>query len=271
MDEFFDANRRLWDGLTRLHRDSAFYDVAGFKAGGTSLREVELAEMGDVAGKSLLHLQCHFGLDTLSWARRGARVVGVDLSETAIAEARGLSEELSIPAEFIACNVYDLPERLDRRFDLVYTSYGVIRWLPDLARWARLVARFLKPGGVFYMVEFHPLASMLDDHGRMAHAYFHEHAPERWEESGSYAAPDAEFRHESYEWAHSLGETVSALLDAGLKLDMLREHPFSAYDCFPNLVRQSPQRWTFQSPDWPGPGAPPAAPLMFSLRARKLN
>jgi SAM-dependent methyltransferase len=156
MNEYLQANQKRWDQLADEHERSAFYDLAGFKAGKDRLRSIELAELGQVSGKSLLHLQCHFGLDTLAWARRGATVTGVDFSPKAISLARSLSEELQIPAQFYCTDIYDLPQVLAGEFDIVFTSYGVLHGLPDLARWGEIIAHYLKPGGIFYIVEDYP-------------------------------------------------------------------------------------------------------------------
>ena len=158
-----EAHRQLWDHWTGVHVGSRFYGVEGFEAGASTLCPVEVAEIGEVRGKSLLHLQCHFGLDTLSFARLGARVTGVDLSPKAIEIARGLAGKLGLDARFLACDLYRLGELLDERFDLVFTSYGVLPWLHDLGAWARLVARYLAPGGAFHLVEFHPLLDTFDE------------------------------------------------------------------------------------------------------------
>ncbi len=162
MDEQRQANRTLWNNWTALHAKSSYYDVEGFKAGKSTLTSIEVDEVDAVAGKSLLHLQCHFGLDTLSWARRGAMVTGVDFCERAIELARSLAQELELPARFAHSDVYDLPTVLHDEFDIVFTSYGVLYWLPDLRGWADVVARFLKPGGTFFIVEHHPFASVFD-------------------------------------------------------------------------------------------------------------
>lgn len=147
MDQYVQANRTLWNAWTLLHEKSEEYDLAGFRGGRCALKPVELAELGDIEGKSMLHLQCHFGLDTLSWARRGVRVTGVDLSDDAIRLARSLSSELGIPADFIRSDLGDLHLVLDEKFDIVFTSYGVLPWLPDIRAWGETVARFLVPGG----------------------------------------------------------------------------------------------------------------------------
>ncbi len=263
MTDYLDTNRALWDGWTKLHAVSAFYDVDGFKAGRTTLKAVELEELGAVAGKTLLHLQCHFGLDTLSWAREGAVVTGVDFSPEAVVLARSLSDELQIPATFACADLYALPGLLDARFDVVFTSYGVLPWLPDLAAWAQVAAHFLKPGGTFYLVEFHPFVALLDEAGeRIEHAYFHTPEPERFEAAGSYAAPEADFAGVSYEWAHPLGDVVTALLKAGLTLEFLHEFPFSTHPYPPYLEADAPGRYVWKR-------RPNALPLLFSIKATR--
>ena len=157
MDKQLQVNRRNWNERTPVHAASDFYDVEGFKAGRITLRDLERREVGEVSGKTLLHLQCHFGLDTMSWARLGAKPTGVDFSDAAIDLARSLNDELGLGVRFIHSNIYDLPGVLDEQFDIVFTSYGVLCWLPDLDDWARVASNHLKPGGVFYIAEFHPL------------------------------------------------------------------------------------------------------------------
>lgn len=262
-DDHFAANRALWNTWTQLHIDSDFYDVNSFRTGQTTLKQVEREALGDVHGKTLLHLQCHFGLDTLSWAREGAIVTGVDFSEDAIATAQKLSKELAIPATFVASNVYDLPDALDATFDIVFTSYGVLPWLPDLTRWAQVVAHFLKPEGTFYIVEFHPFLETLDEEGKhFAYPYFGTRQPLRFVEAGSYAS-DSDVVGTSYEWTHPLGEVVTALLDAGLTLDYLREFPFSTYAYPPYLVPIAPDRY-----GWPDDH--PTLPLMYAIKATRM-
>lgn len=267
MDQYIQANRTLWDAWTLLHENSQEYDLAGFRAGRCALKPIELAELGDVSGRSMLHLQCHFGLDTLSWARRGVQVTGVDLSQEAVRLAESLSSELGIPAEFICSDVYDLHEKLERRFDIVFTSYGVLIWLPDIRAWGRTVARFLKPGGTFYIAEFHPFTMIFDNAAqvrefKVAFPYFHRPEPMRFSGAGSYAAPDAPYRSISYEWTHSMADIVNALIEAGLTIDFLHEFPYSIYKGFPFLE---------QGPDglWRAPGLEDVVPLLFSIKARK--
>ena len=163
LDEQLQVNRTNWDERTPVHAASESYDVEGFKAGRITLHDVERGEMGDVSGKTLLHLQCHFGLDTMSWARLGAKATGVDFSDAAIDLARSLNSELDLDVRFIRSNVYDLPDVLDEQFDIVFTSVGVLCWLPDLDKWASVVSHHLKPGGMFYILDGHPLMNVFEE------------------------------------------------------------------------------------------------------------
>jgi SAM-dependent methyltransferase len=262
MDSYIAANRRLWDEWARINQESDFYDMAAFRAGQTSLKHIELEEVGDVAGKSLLHLQCHFGQDTLSWARLGAKVTGIDLSPEAVRRAQALADELGIDARFLCANVLDPKELGAAQFDIVFTSYGALNWLPDLNAWARVIARHLKPGGMFHVVEFHPIISMLDEEARgIASGYFNTGEALRFESTSSYAGGE----HgpiESYEWPHSLAEIVQALLDAGLTLKSLREYPYCVHKCWNFLVESEPGRYVVKH-------HPGKLPLLFSIAAQK--
>jgi SAM-dependent methyltransferase len=175
VNNYIEINRRSWNNRTDTHLASAFYDVPGFLKGNSSLKDIELHLLGDVTGKSILHLQCHFGQDTLSLSRLGATVTGVDLSDKAIENAERLAKETGLPADFICCDIYDLPNYLDTTFDIVFTSYGTIGWLPDLDKWANIIARYLKPDGRFIFVEFHPVVWMFDnDFEKVAYNYFND-------------------------------------------------------------------------------------------------
>ena len=271
MDLYQETNRRRWDELAPLHAQSDFYGVAGFEAGASSLRPIEVEEVGDVAGKSLLHLQCHFGLDTLSWARRGARVTGVDFSEAAVALARALAAKCGLEATFICSTVEDLPDALAGTFDVVFTSYGVLCWLSDLTRWAATVAHFLKPGGVFYVVESHPFAEVFNDPAtpgeenqplRIAYPYFADGRPIVWQTRGTYADRDARVVNDlSYQWIHTLADVVNAVLAARLRLEFLHEFPVSSYPMLPGMTRGEDGWWRL-------PGAV-RLPLLFSLKATR--
>ena len=265
MDEHIIENRELWNELTPIHERSEFYDVKGFKSGKSTLKPIELEELGDVSGKSLLHLQCHFGLDTLSWARLGARVTGVDFSDRAIALARSLSREVGIEANFVCSDIYDSPKVLDGEFDIVFTSYGVLCWLSDLRRWGEVVAHFLKSEGTFYMVEDHSLLNIFetteDSTGlKIAHSYFHATEPMKWPAEGSYASGSVKVSRPSYEWTHSLSDVVNALLYAGLRIEFLHEFPVCAWQRFPSMKQDKDGWWRVKDDN---------IPLTFSLRATK--
>jgi SAM-dependent methyltransferase len=267
LDEFIKANLGLWNEWTEVHEKSAFYDVEGFRAGRLSLRPLEVAEVGDVSGRQLLHLQCHFGLDTLSWARLGATVTGVDFSERAIALARELAADLQIPATFVHSTIEDLEQKLDGAFDIVFTSYGAIEWLSDLTRWAHTIDHFLRPGGTFYMVEIHPFAQMLDDIDahpelRFVGPYFPTSQPQRFDIRGSYADPDAPVKAVAYSWTHDFAEVLGALLGVGLRLEYLHEFPYSVAP-FGRSMKRAEDGWYYL------PGDRRDVPFLYSIKATK--
>ena len=263
-----DSNRRSWDEKTPVHARSRFYDVEGFKAGATSLRSIELEEMGDVRGKGLLHLQCHFGMDTLSWARLGANVTGVDFSDEAIDLARSLSRELGIDAEFVVSNVYDLPDALSGEFDVVFTSYGVLGWLPDLKRWAEMIAHFLKPDGVFYMVEHHPFCHVFyneDDATELKVHYPYACRPSEPMKFGpgpTYTDGSPMLSSTTYEWNHSVGDILNSLISAGLTIEFFHEFHFCGYRALPMMEKGEDGWWRLKEHN-------DSIPLMFSLKAAK--
>ena len=269
-DASFEANRSLWDVWTKIHAEGAFYDLDGFKAGGVRLDSYEIEMVGDVAGRTLLHVQCHFGIDTLSWARLGAVVTGADISPAAVALAAELAEELGFPdARFVESNVYDLPANLDGTFDVVYTSRGVLGWLPDIQGWAQVVSHFVRPGGVFFITEAHPVYNVFENEGveagelRLEYPYFEHPEPLVFPVQGSYADPDADVGDQSeHGWDHGLGEIVTALIEAGLRIEALVEHPFLAWPA-DFLVETDDGSWRLP------PTIKGELPLMFSLRATK--
>jgi SAM-dependent methyltransferase len=270
MDEGLRRNRQLWDAWTKIHVGSPFYDVRLFRNGERPIRlaDYEREEVGSVAGKTLLHLQCHFGLDTLSWARLGATVTGVDFSEEGIATARALAADLDIPAAFVEANLYELPAELEGQFDVVYTSRGVLGWLPDIEGWARVAAHFVNPGGFFYLTEIHPVALVFADEGvapgelRLAYPYWSHPEPLRFD-GQDYAEPDVPTEGlVEYSWDHSLGEIVTSLVDAGLRVEFLHEFDFVEWPVA-FLVEGEDGRWRL--PDDSGG----ALPLFFSLKATK--
>lgn len=266
MDEYLKKNFDMWNDWAPLHAESEFYDVEGFKKGRNTLDAIELEEVGDVTGKSLLHLQCHFGLDTLSWARLGGRVTGIDFSNKAIDIARSLSKELGIEADFICSGVYDLRNNLDGKFDIVYTSAGVLCWLPDLKQWAEIISHFLKPGGFFYILESHPFSHVFDDSEnitelKVEHSYFHSPEPTKWEIEGSYAGVQTDRQYISYEWTHSMGEIINSLISSGLRIEFLHEFPVLFFKWFPFMEEDDEEGW------WRLPGD--KLPLTFSIKATK--
>jgi SAM-dependent methyltransferase len=271
VDEALRRNRETWDSWTKIHVGSQFYDVASFRNGERPIRlaDYEPEEVGSVEGRTLLHLQCHFGLDTLSWARLGATATGVDFSEEAIAAGRALAADLGIPATFIVSDLFRLPEVLDERFDVVYTSRGVLEWLPDIAGWGRVAAHFVRPGGFLYMTEIHPVAQVFQSEGvapgelRLAYPYWSHSEPFRFDVNGSYADRDAPTEGlVTFGWNHSLGEIVTSLADAGLRLEFLHEFDFVGWPV-DFLVEGEGRRWRLPE------DAKGGLPLFFSLKATK--
>jgi SAM-dependent methyltransferase len=255
----------MWDQFAKVHYTSDVYKTQDFIDGKSVLNSIELEEVGDVTGKSLLHLQCHFGLDTLSWAREGAKVTGVDFSEEAIKLARGLAEETGFDARFIQSNIYDLPQVLDEKYDIVFTSYGVLCWLNDLGRWAEIIAHFLKPGGIFYIVESHPFMWVFnneaDDGFHMIYSYFHESEPHEFQVDGSYTGDKIEPQSD-YEWTHGIGDVVSAIARAGLRIEFLHEFSKSPWQQFPFFKKGDDGYWRYEHPTV-------QLPLTYSIRAQK--
>ena len=242
-NNYLELNRQNWNNRVAGHLTSAFYQMDAFRAGESSLKEIELALLGNVEGKKILHLQCHFGQDTLSLARMGATVTGIDFSDKAIREAQNLAAELSIDATFICCDVYSISEHLSEKFDIVYTTYGTIGWLPDLNKWAKVIAERLKPGGKLIFVDFHPVVWMFDDDFKhVAYNYFQE-SPIVEEVSSSYADKEVEITDTTITWNHGLSEVYQALQCAGLTIDHFSEYPFSPYDCMNDLIEVEPNRF----------------------------
>lgn len=260
----FEHNRQSWNELTTLHAESSFYNVDSFKKGKTSLNHIEIEELGDIKGKKILHLQCHFGMDTLSLARLGAEVVGVDISDASIQKATELSNELKIPARFIRSNVYDIESVLDETFDIVYTSYGAINWLNDLDKWAKIINRYLKPNGFFYMVEFHPFIYTLNDNWEIVDNYFNSKPLETVvENSYTDKSEVSEMNLKHIEWHHSLSEVLNSIISNEMTIEFLNEFPYQVYKCFPNLIE-------IESGKWVSDKHGDKIPHMYSLKAKKV-
>jgi SAM-dependent methyltransferase len=269
--KYLDANKELWNALAKIHyeTESDDYNVKSFLKGKSTLKSYELKEMGNVNGKSLLHLQCHFGLDTLAWAREGAIVTGVDFSSEGIRLAKLLAKKADIKARFIESNIYDLPKVLNEEFDIIYTSIGVLCWLDDLRAWGKVIAKFLKPGGIFYIAETHPFSYVFDNETegitelQVYANYFHDPKPMEFTADGSYASVNTIFSpKKEYEWAHSISDIINSLIRAGLRIEFLNEYPCTVWKQFPFAERDSDGYYRLKNQK-------AVIPLLFSLKAVK--
>lgn len=278
MDERIRTNYLLWNDVVDVHARSEFYDLAGFKRGETSLSSIELEEIGDVQGKTLLHLQCHFGLDTLSWARLGAKVTGLDFSDRAIELARSLSRALSIPAEFVHASVYEAASAVKGEFDVVFSSYGAITWLPELRAWAQAIAAKLEPNGFFYICDMHPFLSIFDNEEsatelKLKHSYFRRQMIVDPPGGGDYADVTYRGKHAGHEWIHTVSEIIDSLVEAGLQIEFFHEFPVCVWQCLPFAERTDKFDPSFEAGRlkaermWRVKGDP--IPLLFSVKARK--
>lgn len=265
-------NRANWDERVGVHLKAPGYDLAPLRAGHGRLNAIEEAELGDVRGLEVLHLQCHFGADTLSLAQRGARVTGLDFSEPAIAAARGFADELGLAdrARFICADLYEAPSAVGRAeaFDLVYVTWGATCWLPDIKRWAEIVAQFLKPGGRLYYADGHPSAYVFDNETKLPDgmpgyfAPYFQRAPLVMDDGFDYADPDARLVNATnVSWMHSLSSILGGLLEAGLSLDWLHEHAQVPWQMFHILVKRDDGDWHWPDRPW--------LPLALSLQASR--
>lgn len=262
--DFLQTNKSSWNAWADVNFSSDFYDVPGFLEGRNTLNSIELELLGDVKDKKILHLQCHFGQDTLTLARMGAQVTGVDFSENAIEKARFLAGKLQIDAEFICCDVYSLKEHLDEKFDIVFTSYGTIGWLPDMDRWAEIVSTFLKVNGKFVFAEFHPVVWMFDDQfEKVAYAYLNKETIQE-ETTGSYADRDADVRGAFISWNHGLSEVFNSLISHGIRIERFDEYDYSPYNCFNGTEEFEPGK--FRIAKWGN-----KLPMVYSILGVKNN
>lgn len=264
--DWLSANRAMWDRKAGAHLVSPFYDLPAFISGKLSLQKHEIDDLGDVRGKDLLHLQCHIGLDTLSWARLGARAIGLDFSPASIDAARSVAKDAGLTAEFVVADVYDAPSVLKRTFDIVYTGVGALCWLPDLRRWAEVVAALLRPGGRLYLFEFHPVEWMLESEAEdppgLRYDYFTPTEGFRDGGAVSYADVDAgDAGQASVQWNHSLGEVVTAAVKAGLLVDELRELDCSVLERWGGMEKTDHGMFRMSQP--------PNLPLMYVLQAHR--
>lgn len=264
------TNRANWDDRANAHLkgDGDYYDLAGLKAGRSSLRSVEIEMAGDVAGRRLLHLMCHIGLDSISWARLGARVTAVDFSSVSIAAGRRLASELDVDVAFYEADVYALPEECNGPFDAIIMTYGVLSWLSDIGALALDVAARLAPGGRFILVDGHPLTNLWpptcvgDDLVPKRDSYFAKALPERRESPRSYGSPSELANATSYQWQHPLSGVVQAVINAGMRISQIREEPFGFYRRYPAMTRR-PDGYLNPPPAMEG------IPLLFALMAER--
>ena len=257
-------NRESWNNRTDTHLKSEFYDLSGFLKGKTSLNDIELGLLGDVNGKTILHLQCHFGQDSISLSRLGAEVTAVDLSDKAIESAKEIAKKTNSSVSFICCDIYDLPNHVEKEFDIVFTSYGTIGWLPDLEKWAKVISKFLKPNGRFVFVEFHPVVWMFDyDFEKIGYRYFNSGAIIETE-SGTYANKTSDICSEYVMWNHGLSEVINSLIKNNLEINTLDEFDYSPYDCFNKTVEIEPKKYRITHLD-------DKIPMVYSIVATKKN
>lgn len=258
--DYLEMNQAYWNVLTDVHTKSDFYQVDEFLAGKNMLKEIELPLLGDLQGKSVLHLQCHFGMDTMSLSRLGAQATGVDLSDQSIDKAQDLSSQLGLNTRFIQSDVYSLPEKLDEKFDIVFTSYGALNWLPDMDKWAKVVKHFMKPGGDFVMAEFHPVVWMLDeDFQKIKYPYS---SPEAIidDTDEAYTGDSLQESASGVLWNHGLADILGALIKNGLHLTHFEEFNYSLVNCFANTVETEPGKWQLK-------GMVDKVPMLYSLKA----
>jgi SAM-dependent methyltransferase len=272
METYFDTNRQNWDDRAAIHfRDEAGgYRIREFLAGADNLHDIENRELGDVSGKHIAHLQCHIGIDTLCLARRGASCVGLDFSPVSIAAARDLQQRTKLDASFVEGNVYDARSLIEGHFDLVYVTWGAIGWLPDIARWAKVVASLLKPGGTLYLLEGHPSLFVADEKSPGLCPAFDWRTPQdkpiTMNEDTTYTGDITKVAHTTtHEWNHPLGDIINAVIGAGLRLDFLNEHEQLAWQFAPIMVPIDGKRRMWELPE-----GFPRLPLSFSLGATKL-
>ena len=260
------ANQVFWDEIAPIHYKS--YDIGKLKQGKSLIDEIQKKEMGDVKNKSLLHLQCHIGTDSLSWALEGAQVTGVDFSWESIKIANELKKALGLKARFIKSNIYDLPDTLKEKFDIVYTSQGVLSWLKDIKKWGEITSHYLKPGGIFYIMETHPLLYIFDNDKqgelKIKYPYFPGEKPTLWDDdTPDYSDGEYVPKNPTYDWTWPLGKIFTSLIEAGLKIEFLHEYDKLFYKGLPNMVKDEEGWWYF-------PKCKGMLPLTFTLRAKKI-
>ena len=261
-NDYININKATWNNKTDVHIASDFYDNEGFLNGKSTLQTIELELLGDISGKKILHLQCHFGQDTMTFSRMGAKATGIDLSDKAIDRAREFTVNLNLETTFICCDLYDAPNYLDEKFDIVFTSYGTIGWLPDLDKWANVIAHFLKPDGKFIMAEFHPVVWMFDDYFNEVHYNYFNVETIIEDESGTYADRYSDIKAQTITWNHPTSEVLNALINSGLEINSFNEFDYSPYNCFKETEEFEPQKFRIKH-------LGNKIPMVYSLLATK--
>jgi SAM-dependent methyltransferase len=260
--DYLAINKKLWDEKTRVHYHSGFYDVDAFIKGQNSLNPIEIGLLEDIIDKKVLHLQCHFGMDSISLARRGAHVTGIDLSGESIKRAIELNDRAGTKVQFIRSDVYSLPDKLMDQFDIVYTSYGVVGWLPDMNKWADIICRYLDDKGRFVMVEFHPVIWMFSDDFQRIEYKYSDTQPIVEELAGTYADRTSNIKNKSVSWNHGLAPIINGLIEKGLAITSFREYDYSPYDCFENTIEVEKGKFQIK-------GLEKKIPMLYAITAKK--
>ncbi len=262
MKDYLEINKHSWNNRLESHLKSDFYNLDSFLGGETSLNRIELDLLGNIEGKSILHLQCHFGQDSISLSRLGAKVTGIDFSDKSIHKAKELAKACNVSTQFICSDVYNLKNVLDEKFDIVFTSYGTISWLPDLKKWADIIQHFLKPKGNFIFVEFHPVIWVFDDHLEKVFYNYFNVAPIIEVEEGTYADKSANIKQKYVCFNHGLAEVFKALKDSNLKVSSFEEYDYSPFAIFSEM--QEIEKGKFQIKKFSN-----KLPLVYSLVVQK--
>lgn len=262
MPDYANINKKWWNSITPLHANSPLYNLKKFKKTKNSLGQIEVQELGNIKGKTILHLLCHFGMDSLSLVKKGAQVTGVDISEESIGLAKKLSQELSLPAEFICSDLYKLEEQLHKKYDIVFCSYGVLLWLSNIKKFGNVISHFLKKNGTFYIVELHPFTYILDENTNMQYDYF-DKGPFLDDADGSYTNWKDTTKGVTYEWSYTVADIINSLIAAGLTIEFFHEFPFTNFDQFPGQMKKNNKGQYILKNNTT------QFPLLFSLKAKK--
>ncbi|MFK7048999.1 bifunctional 3-demethylubiquinone-9 3-methyltransferase/ 2-octaprenyl-6-hydroxy phenol methylase [Flavobacterium columnare] len=260
---YLEINRKTWNEKTIIHINSDFYKNSSFLSGKSTLNDIELMLLGNIQNKSILHLQCHFGQDSMSLQRMGAQVTGIDLSDKAIEAAQNFNSQLGLNTKFICCDVYETPNYINEKFDIIFSSYGTIGWLPDLDKWAKIISDFLKPNGQFIFVEFHPFVWMFDNNFKeIAYNYFNTETIIE-EEKGTYGDRNSEIETKTISWNHPTSEVLNALIKNGLQVNSFDEYDYSPYNCFNQTEEFEKGKFRIRHLE-------NKIPMLFSLTATKI-